>query len=229
MYYKGDFINVTIRPGQGDLILLHGLLGSSQDFSILERMNRKNRLIKVDLPGHGGSSISRDPRDYRGLINHIIKTYRLEKPLVIGHSLGGSFIYEHLSLGYENILAGIVIENIPFGREKISVDLDDFLVSFKSRLKKDYTPFEDQDFERRLLKLGRENFIVYYNYYLTKNYKETYIEDVYHIFANQGFYSRREIEALEKKTIIKGSHLITRDNPRGLLEEIGKIQDLIKT
>ena len=75
------------------LVLLHGGLGSGEMFGpILPQLAERHQVVTVDLQGHGRTADIDRPIDYRlmaddvaALIDHL----GLEKPDVVGYSLGG--------------------------------------------------------------------------------------------------------------------------------------------
>lgn len=73
--------------------MLHGLFGSKQTHrtvgkSLANKLNRK--VYCPDLRNHGGSP-HQEPMDYPHLaadVEHFIETHQINKPIVIGHSMG---------------------------------------------------------------------------------------------------------------------------------------------
>ena len=98
-YAEVNGINLYYEThGQGrPLILLHGGLGSGEMFGpTLPALAEKHKVIAVDLQGHGRTAdIDRpiDPRlmadDIAALIDHL----GLEKPDLVGYSLGGGVAF----------------------------------------------------------------------------------------------------------------------------------------
>jgi pimeloyl-ACP methyl ester carboxylesterase len=99
----GRFIDVpgarlhVREQGSGQpLLLVHGLAGQMAHFSygVLERLAADYRVVIVDRPGSGystraaaaGASLSAQAAALAALVN----TLQLERPLVVGHSLGGA-------------------------------------------------------------------------------------------------------------------------------------------
>lgn len=90
---NGIRLHVETHGAGRPLILLHGGLGSGEMFRpILGTLAERHQVFSVDLQGHGRTAdIDRplDPRlmadDTRALIDHL----RLDRPDVVGYSLGG--------------------------------------------------------------------------------------------------------------------------------------------
>lgn len=86
-----------LDKGEGPaIILIHGLSGQVRYFthSLLERLEKDYRVVIVDRPGFGHSSRKSDDVSdvvrQADIIAQLIKRLGLEKPLVVGHSLGGA-------------------------------------------------------------------------------------------------------------------------------------------
>lgn len=77
------------------IVMVHGLMGQLRNFShsLAARIAADHRVILVDRPGWGHSSLS-GPRPgiaaQARMIAALIEQLELEKPLLVGHSLGGA-------------------------------------------------------------------------------------------------------------------------------------------
>lgn len=75
------------------LILLHGGLGSGEMFGpVLPALSRRRQVVTVDLQGHGRTADVERPLDLRTMADDIaalIEHLRLERPDLLGYSLGG--------------------------------------------------------------------------------------------------------------------------------------------
>jgi pimeloyl-ACP methyl ester carboxylesterase len=84
-----DEIHGSGRP----LILLHGGLGSGEMFGpVLPLLAKRHQVIAVDLQGHGRTADIDRPIDIRLMADDIaalIDHLGLDKPVVVGYSLGG--------------------------------------------------------------------------------------------------------------------------------------------
>lgn len=81
-------------PDNGEpVVLMHGWgCNHSTVASIEAILNRKMKVYNLDLPGHGMSQEPPSPwgvDDFTRLVEEFIKTNKLEKPALIGHSFGG--------------------------------------------------------------------------------------------------------------------------------------------
>lgn len=109
---EGQYIEMNnkkvhyIEKGQGpDLLLIHGLSGAAQNFSykMIELLAKNYHVVAIDRPGSGFSQ-----RDFQAnaelpeqakFVAQFIKEIHLEKPIVVGHSLGGAVALQ-LALDY---------------------------------------------------------------------------------------------------------------------------------
>ncbi|HEX8060348.1 MAG TPA: alpha/beta fold hydrolase, partial [Cyclobacteriaceae bacterium] len=81
------------EAGQGTpLIILHGLFGSSDNwYSLSKVFSSKYRVFTIDQRNHGQSPHS-DEHDYKLLtddLEEFINEHQLDKPVILGHSMGG--------------------------------------------------------------------------------------------------------------------------------------------
>lgn len=92
----GDVALFVSEAGKADgapLILLHGGLGSREDFKLLARhLAETYRLIAIDSRGHGRSAIGHAAMNYRQLTDDVaavLDQLGLKEAGIIGHSDGG--------------------------------------------------------------------------------------------------------------------------------------------
>lgn len=117
----GDFIEIDgvrlhyVCRGQGlPIVMIHGLGGQLRNFNYLvEELAEHHRVILVDRPGSGYSttvrgqgleSITRQAELIAQLLDHL----NLERPLVVGHSLGGAIALA-LGLNHPEKLSGLAL------------------------------------------------------------------------------------------------------------------------
>ena len=117
----GRFVDVDgcrihyLEQGSGPtLLLIHGLSGNMRNFahSLVERLKDKYRIILVDRPGSGYSTRPRRAsatiRAQADTMARFIEALRLERPLVVGHSLGGAIALS-LALNHPEKVAGLAL------------------------------------------------------------------------------------------------------------------------
>lgn len=82
------------QRGSGpDVVLLHGGMGSAEDFEpVLERLAAAYRVTAIDRPGFGRSHGRGDDVTHPGnarLVAGAVGTLGLPRPVAVGHSHGG--------------------------------------------------------------------------------------------------------------------------------------------
>lgn len=117
----GAFQDVTggrlhyVEKGEGPtLILIHGLGGNLHNFgyTMIDRLAKRYHVIAIDRPGCGHSE--RDSDDMARLPNQaamiadFIRRKGLQKPLIVGHSLGGA-ISLRMAIDHPELLGGLAM------------------------------------------------------------------------------------------------------------------------
>jgi len=117
----GRFVDVDggcihyLDQGSGPtLLMIHGLAGQMRNFthSLLDRLKNDYRVIIIDRPGSGYSTrpLEASPaiRAQAHTIARFMDALQLERPLVVGHSLGGA-IGLSLALDYPQKVGGLAL------------------------------------------------------------------------------------------------------------------------
>jgi pimeloyl-ACP methyl ester carboxylesterase len=98
-------------PGAPTLLLVHGLGGQTGHFTyaVTDLLAGRYRIVAVDRPGNGHSSAgSADLADQAAALASVIVQLGLERPLVVGHSLGGAVALA-LALDHPQHVAGLAL------------------------------------------------------------------------------------------------------------------------
>jgi pimeloyl-ACP methyl ester carboxylesterase len=123
------------------IIILHGLFGSSRNWtSIARKLSVNNRVLTLDLPNHGASSWT-DSVSYEllsKLISEFMVEHDLEGATVLGHSMGGK-IAMTMALTQPELIKRLIVADIApveYNHDNLSVitaleDVD--LSSIKTR------------------------------------------------------------------------------------------------
>jgi len=101
---------VDISGVEPALVLVHGFTDTSRSFSLLAPHLAGRRLVMPDLRGHGASpagkgfAIADFADDIAGLIRHL----QLDRPIVVGHSLG-AMVAIALAARHSELIGGLVV------------------------------------------------------------------------------------------------------------------------
>ena len=124
------FAHPLSRPGLGAApLLIHGLAGQMRHFtySLLDMLKSDYRVVIVDRPGSGYST--RPPQASAAIfaqartLGQFAEALRLERPLVVGHSLGGAIALS-LALNHPEQVGGLgaaCARDAPAGRAAAGV------------------------------------------------------------------------------------------------------------
>lgn len=142
--------------GEGQpLIILHGLFGSADNWQTLAKgFAEKNKVVLVDMRNHGHSPHT-DEMNYDAMaedIFELIQEEKLEKSILLGHSMGGKAAM-YFAQKHENLLDKLII--VDMGLKKypphhqiifdamLSLDLDKITTrkEAEEHLKKTITDF----------------------------------------------------------------------------------------
>lgn len=102
-------------PGgsQGDVVLLHGMADVARSLEPLAlSLVDRYRVVAFDARGHGRSS---HPGAYSGLhfvadLAGVIDVLELERPILIGHSLGGHGVANYSGIYADRVRAAVLLE-----------------------------------------------------------------------------------------------------------------------
>lgn len=96
------------------IIIAHGLFGMADNWhNIAQKLQEHRKVITIDLRNHGHSphdpvmSYEAMTEDLRGLIENL----GLEKPILVGHSMGGKLMM-HFVLKYPQMVSKLVVVDI---------------------------------------------------------------------------------------------------------------------
>ena len=106
------------KTGKGEpVILIHGLgLRSDSWINQIKLLKKNYTVIAIDLPGHGKSKLLSNKnvnlKSYCNEIIKFIKINKINKPILVGHSLGALITIEIASLSPSIIKCGVAISPI---------------------------------------------------------------------------------------------------------------------
>ncbi len=103
----------SAREGEPTFVLIHGLMGTASTFlPLMQALGEDCHVVAIDLPGAGESD--RDPEMSSHLwsisqcVSAILDALSLHKPLLVGHSHGGS-VALHLAASEPDRVSGLAL------------------------------------------------------------------------------------------------------------------------
>lgn len=172
--FESDYLSVKVEGNGPDLILIHGFACSPEVWSgLAKEIGPHHRLHLVQVAGFAGSPAPKvAPESYlktiRDEITRYIDAEKLNKPILIGHSMGGLISLLVASNAESKVSNVIVVDALPFfglmfnplatseqvlpqamAIEKQMAGLDD--ASFEQRAKSTASIFTKSDEKKELL------------------------------------------------------------------------------
>lgn len=115
-FFKRKSSNSTTTP----VVFLHGFTGSSFDWEFLsDKLPDEFEPITIDLLGHGKTSSPKNLKNYSvqsqiEFLDKILTKLNIEKPILVGYSMGGRLALSYL-LNFPNNINSMVLESASFG------------------------------------------------------------------------------------------------------------------
>ncbi len=118
LHYKNSLINYTIQGKGQPLVLLHGFLENSSMWgAIAPELAKTQRVICIDLPGHGASGVFSEihtMQQMAGCILQVLAHESITHANFVGHSMGGYVILALAKLQPEVINKLVLLNSTPF-------------------------------------------------------------------------------------------------------------------
>lgn len=111
---SGQTIHYTDEGSGPAIVMIHGLGGQLRNFgrAMVDDLARDYRVIRVDRPGSGYSpragSTSARLRVQAETIAELIRMLKLDRPLIVGHSLGGALALS-IALNHPDVVGGLAL------------------------------------------------------------------------------------------------------------------------
>jgi pimeloyl-ACP methyl ester carboxylesterase len=118
-------------------VLVHSLAGTAQQWSEqLRHLRQSRRAVALDFRGHGGSDAPKNG-DYTiaGMaadIGTVADSLRLDRFVLIGHSMGGGAALVYAGSHPERVLGLVLIDPIGDGKQIPAAEANGFLASLES-------------------------------------------------------------------------------------------------
>ncbi|MDJ0518695.1 MAG: 2-succinyl-6-hydroxy-2,4-cyclohexadiene-1-carboxylate synthase [Trichodesmium sp. MO_231.B1] len=113
--YKFNYY-LTEKNNKEVILLLHGFMGSSNDFiEIIPQLSKKFCCLTVDLPGHGKTKVFGSEEDYNMLntakvLIDLLDDLKIEKCYLFGYSMGGRLAL-YLAINFPTRFEKIILES----------------------------------------------------------------------------------------------------------------------
>ncbi|MCP4764124.1 MAG: alpha/beta hydrolase [archaeon] len=115
--YDGNKIHYHHDGKNKPIILLHGVMDNGLCFSpVAQKLSENYHTIMTDARGHGLTEVSEDVYSYDVMARDIamlIKDLKLEKPQIIGHSMGAAMA-TLVASKYPKLVSRIILEDPAF-------------------------------------------------------------------------------------------------------------------
>jgi pimeloyl-ACP methyl ester carboxylesterase len=111
---NGQILHYVEQGSGPPIVMIHGLGGQLRNFGrpMVDDLARDYRVIRVDRPGSGYSprdaGTSARLRVQAETIAELIRILKLERPLIVGHSLGGALALS-LALNHPDVVGGLAL------------------------------------------------------------------------------------------------------------------------
>lgn len=111
---NGETIHYTDDGSGAAIVMIHGLGGQLRNFGrpLVEDLARDYRVVRVDRPGSGysprASGTSARLRVQAETIAELIRILKLDRPLIVGHSLGGALALS-IALNHPGVVGGLAL------------------------------------------------------------------------------------------------------------------------
>lgn len=102
------------KKGESTIVLLHGYLETLYIFNeLIEKLEKRYRVIAIDLPGHGLSGSDKEINSMQfcaGVVADILKKNDIADAWVAGHSMGG-YVAQNCIKHYPELFKGVILLN----------------------------------------------------------------------------------------------------------------------
>ncbi|ABZ94948.1 Hydrolase or acyltransferase [Leptospira biflexa serovar Patoc strain 'Patoc 1 (Ames)'] len=149
----------------GDIIILHGLFGSSKNWVTVGKfLSEFGNVYTLDQRNHGDSphSAEHSIQVMAGDLEEFILTHQIQKPVLLGHSMGG-LVAMYFDLTHPGLLQELIIQDIaprsyPFAYDNEIASMSFPLVGFSSRteIDQEMAKFVSDSFIRQFLQMSLE-------------------------------------------------------------------------
>jgi pimeloyl-ACP methyl ester carboxylesterase len=111
---SGQSIHYTDDGSGPAIVMIHGLGGQLRNFArpLVDDLARDYRVVRIDRPGSGYSPRAASTSARLGVqaetVAEFIRMLKLERPLIVGHSLGGALALS-IALNHPDVVGGLAL------------------------------------------------------------------------------------------------------------------------
>jgi pimeloyl-ACP methyl ester carboxylesterase len=109
---RGATVRVLVAGSGAPLVFLHGVSGFLRDNPFLDRLAARYRVYAPELPGYGesaGEELLEDMLDFALHGWDVVSALHLERPHLVGHSLGGMIAAEMAAIAPNDIAKLVLV------------------------------------------------------------------------------------------------------------------------
>lgn len=114
LFFKNTQISFSDYGKGTAVVFLHGFLENQSMWNaFISALSKKNRVITIDLLGHGASECLgyvHTMEDQADVVHHVLQHLKIRRAVLIGHSMGGYVALAFAELYPDNV-KGIVLQN----------------------------------------------------------------------------------------------------------------------
>lgn len=115
-------------PGDRAIVLLHGYSASIEWWdAVAPVLARDQRVVAVDLVGHGGSEAPADPQQFQAYgqaaaVRNALTTLGVRHAVLVGHSMGG-LVAAAFAQNYPDLVERVVVVDTPAANDLVDMPL----------------------------------------------------------------------------------------------------------
>jgi len=106
-----DNVAVEVEGDGNDIVCVHGLGGSSNTWTPLMAAMQGNRIVRIDLPGSGRSTVFSGELSIESMVATVVKVCRylcIDAAHFVGHSMG-TIVCQHLAIQHPEMVKSLAL------------------------------------------------------------------------------------------------------------------------
>ena len=157
---NGDVELAYVERGAGDpaMLFLHGMACVKEHMDpLVDAFSGTHRCVAIDLRGHGSSSVPHDAyasADFMSDIAAVIAELGLDRPVLVGHSFGGSVSLSFAAGHPERVRALVMLDSGLRSNATVHADLNPFYDALRAASPDEYRKIVEEFCLSRLFDLS---------------------------------------------------------------------------